>query len=85
MCWFGENIAEFEKMMQNIITALADTALARLAGMCSSLILVGNKIDLAQTRLVMQEESCAAVCAAGAMYVKTSAGMYSPCWGAYNM
>ena len=61
------------------ITALADTALAHLTGRkslaCKSVILVGNKTDLARSRLVvvMAEESCDAAVMAGVKFVETSA------------
>jgi hypothetical protein len=59
------------------ITALADTALAHLTGRkslaCKSVILVGNKTDLARSRLVQAEESCDAAVMAGVKFVETSA------------
>ena len=62
---------------EGFITALADTALSHLTGRdClagKSVILVGNKTDLARSRLVMAEESCDAAVMAGVKFVETSA------------
>ena len=77
---FGENafgIAGYGLANEVFISALADTALVHLTGMkClagKSVILVGNKTDLARSRLVQAEESCDAAVMAGVKFVETSA------------
>ena len=59
------------------LSALADSALAHLATRdClagKSVILVGNKTDLARSRLVQAEDSCDAAVMAGVKFVETSA------------
>ena len=61
------------------IIVLADTALAHLTSRdClagKSVILVGNKTDLARSRQVQTEDSCNAAILAGVKFVETSAGI----------
>ena len=77
---FGDDafgIACYGPSNELFISALADTALAHLTSRdCfadKSVILVGNKTDLARSRLVQAEESCDAAVMAGVKFVDTSA------------
>ena len=77
---FGEDdvgIAGYGLANEILISASADAALAHLTSRdClagKSVILVGNKTDLARSRLVMAEESCDAAVMSGVKFVETSA------------
>ena len=76
---FGEKVIEEDVLADVFIADSAVTALASLASHdClagKSAILVGNKTDLARSRLVQTEAGCNAAIMAGVKFVETSAGI----------
>ena len=76
----GEKCIAEEDVLADVF--IADSAVTALASLAShdclagkSAILVGNKTDLARSRLVQTEAGCNAAIMAGVKFVETSAGI----------